>query len=85
MDPASGSWFLWAVTGGTGVNGLRLSLLGRFLSKENWHYNLTALCLYAGLKANPNMDFVPRTVMIGGKVCVYFTVLTEQIIQFKCH
>ena len=30
------------------------------------------------------MDFVPRTVMIGGKVCVYFTVLTEQIIQ-SCH
>ena len=27
------------------------------------------------------MDFVPRTVMIGGKVCVYFTVLTEQIIH----
>lgn len=27
------------------------------------------------------MDFVPRTVMIGGKVCVYFTVLAGQIIH----
>lgn len=27
------------------------------------------------------MDFVPRTVMIGGKVCVYFAVLTGQIIH----
>ena len=29
------------------------------------------LCVHvwsAGLKADPNMDFVPRTVMIGGKV-----------------
>ena len=27
------------------------------------------------------MDFVPRTVMIGGKVCIYFTVLTGHIIH----
>ena len=31
---------------------------------------LHIITMYNRLKANPGMKFVPRTVMVGGKVCV---------------